>query len=175
MCIATVIQTASNSVGMFIGARYVLLAQIYVMILSSRGFAGILRFLIGFGLTFAAAAAPVLITEVAYPSQRAPATSLYNTLWYAYSCNTFPSPLTSLNLSLPGYFESNSLTLWAGSWEASCEFLVSLLAEAIGRGNGSEKQAQITDGMFLLQRLCGVRFAAPHGRYACQYLSFCQP
>ncbi|KAI0744334.1 general substrate transporter [Daedaleopsis nitida] len=60
MCIATVLQTASTSVGMFIGAR----------------------FLIGFGLTFAAAAAPVLVTEIAYPSQRAPATSLYNTLWF---------------------------------------------------------------------------------------------
>ncbi|KAH9859167.1 hexose transporter [Lenzites betulinus] len=59
MCIATVLQTASHSVGMFIGAR----------------------FLIGFGLTFAAAAAPVLITEIAYPTQRGPATSLYNTLW----------------------------------------------------------------------------------------------
>ncbi|RPD54434.1 general substrate transporter [Lentinus tigrinus ALCF2SS1-7] len=60
MCIATVIQTASNSVGMFIGAR----------------------FLIGWGLTFAAAAAPVLVTEIAYPTHRAPATSLYNTLWF---------------------------------------------------------------------------------------------
>ncbi|OSC96750.1 general substrate transporter [Trametes coccinea BRFM310] len=60
MCIATVLQTASHSVGMFIGAR----------------------FLIGFGLTFAAAAAPVLITEIAYPTQRGPATSLYNTLWF---------------------------------------------------------------------------------------------
>ena len=38
-------------------------------------------FLIGFGLTFAAAAAPVLVTEIAYPTHRAPATSLYNTLW----------------------------------------------------------------------------------------------
>ncbi|CAL1706001.1 unnamed protein product [Somion occarium] len=54
------IQTASHSVGMFIGAR----------------------FMIGFGLTFAAAAAPVLITEVAFPSQRGPATSLYNSLWF---------------------------------------------------------------------------------------------
>ncbi|KIP06118.1 hypothetical protein PHLGIDRAFT_128472 [Phlebiopsis gigantea 11061_1 CR5-6] len=60
MCIATVIQTASQSVGMFIGAR----------------------FMIGFGLTFAASAAPVLVTELAYPSQRAPVTSLYNTLWF---------------------------------------------------------------------------------------------
>ncbi|KAL4257195.1 major facilitator superfamily protein [Pleurotus pulmonarius] len=60
MIAATVIQTASHSVGMFIGAR----------------------FLIGFGLTFAASAAPLLVTEVAFPSQRAQATSMYNTLWY---------------------------------------------------------------------------------------------
>ncbi|KAA1472818.1 general substrate transporter [Dentipellis sp. KUC8613] len=60
MLIATAIQTASNSVHMFIGAR----------------------FLIGFGLTFAAAAAPLLVTEIAYPSQRGQATSMYNTLWY---------------------------------------------------------------------------------------------
>ncbi|GJE90048.1 MFS transporter, sugar porter [Phanerochaete sordida] len=60
MCAATVIQTASQSVGMFIAAR----------------------FIIGFGLTFAASAAPVLVTELAYPSQRAPVTSLYNTLWF---------------------------------------------------------------------------------------------
>ncbi|KAH8107644.1 general substrate transporter [Cristinia sonorae] len=60
MCIATVLQTASNSVGMFIGAR----------------------FMIGFGLTFSAAAAPVLITEVSYPTLRGPSTSLYNSLWF---------------------------------------------------------------------------------------------
>ncbi|TCD67310.1 hypothetical protein EIP91_000280 [Steccherinum ochraceum] len=60
MCGATILQTASNSVGMFIGAR----------------------FMIGFGLTFSAAAAPVLITEVAYPTLRAPSTSLYNSLWF---------------------------------------------------------------------------------------------
>ncbi|CAA7260767.1 unnamed protein product [Cyclocybe aegerita] len=57
---ATILQTASNTVGMFIGAR----------------------FLIGFGLTFAAAAAPLLVTEIAYPTHRAQATSMYNTLWY---------------------------------------------------------------------------------------------
>ncbi|KAJ3528956.1 hypothetical protein NMY22_g9196 [Coprinellus aureogranulatus] len=61
MCIATAIQTASQSVGMFIGAR----------------------FLIGFGLTFAAAAAPLLVTELAYPTARAPLTSTYNSLWYS--------------------------------------------------------------------------------------------
>jgi MFS family permease len=61
MIIATVLQTASQSVGMFIGAR----------------------FLIGFGLTFAAYAAPMLVTEIAYPPYRAPLTSLYNSLWYS--------------------------------------------------------------------------------------------
>ncbi|EIW78561.1 hexose transporter [Coniophora puteana RWD-64-598 SS2] len=63
MLIATALQTASQSVGMFIGAR----------------------FLIGFGLTFAANAAPLLVTEVAYPAYRAPLTSLYNSLWYSGS------------------------------------------------------------------------------------------
>ncbi|KAH0835885.1 hexose transporter [Lanmaoa asiatica] len=63
MCIATAIQTASQSVGMFIGAR----------------------FLIGFGNTFAANAAPMLVTELAYPTYRAPLTSLYNSLWYSGS------------------------------------------------------------------------------------------
>jgi len=60
MLVGVAIQTASHSLGMFIGAR----------------------FLIGFGLTFAANAAPMLVTEVAYPTYRAPLTSLYNSLWY---------------------------------------------------------------------------------------------
>lgn len=41
------------------------------------------RFLIGFGLTFAANAAPMLVTELSYPKYRAPLTSLYNSLWYS--------------------------------------------------------------------------------------------
>lgn len=61
MCGATALQTAAQSVGMFIGAR----------------------FLIGFGLTFAANAAPMLVTEIAYPPYRAPLTSLYNSLWFS--------------------------------------------------------------------------------------------
>ncbi|KAF8439050.1 hexose transporter [Boletus edulis BED1] len=61
MCIGAAIQTASQSVGMFIGAR----------------------FLIGFGNTFAANAAPLLITELSYPTYRAPLTSLYNSFWYS--------------------------------------------------------------------------------------------
>jgi sugar porter (SP) family MFS transporter len=61
MIIGTIVQTLSHNVGTFIGAR----------------------FCIGFGLTFAANAAPLLVTELAYPSQRAPLTSLYNSLWYS--------------------------------------------------------------------------------------------
>lgn len=61
MIAACALQTASQSVGMFIGAR----------------------FLIGFGLTFAANAAPMLVTEIAYPPYRAALTSLYNSLWYS--------------------------------------------------------------------------------------------
>ena len=41
------------------------------------------RFLIGFGLSFAANGAAMLITELSYPSYRAPLTSLYNSLWYS--------------------------------------------------------------------------------------------
>ncbi|KAF7964943.1 hypothetical protein HWV62_1464 [Athelia sp. TMB] len=61
MTIATAIQGAAQSVNMFIGAR----------------------FLIGFGLTFAANAAPMLVTEVSYPLYRAQLTSTYNSLWYS--------------------------------------------------------------------------------------------
>ena len=39
------------------------------------------RFLIGFGLTFASSGAAMLVTELSYPSYRAPLTSLYNSLW----------------------------------------------------------------------------------------------
>ncbi|KAH8111990.1 hexose transporter [Phellopilus nigrolimitatus] len=54
-----IIQTASQSVNMFIGSR----------------------FMLGFGLGFCTAAAPMLVTEIAYPTQRAPISSVYNALW----------------------------------------------------------------------------------------------
>jgi len=61
MTIATALQGAAQSSGMFIGAR----------------------FLIGFGLTFAANAAPMLVSEIAYPRYRAQLTATYNSLWYS--------------------------------------------------------------------------------------------
>jgi MFS family permease len=41
------------------------------------------RFMIGFGLTFAANAAPMLVTEISYPKYRPQLTSMYNSLWYS--------------------------------------------------------------------------------------------
>ncbi|KAH8103088.1 hexose transporter [Cristinia sonorae] len=61
MLVAVVLQAAAQNWGMFIGAR----------------------FLIGFGLSFAANAAPMLVTEISYPKYRATLTSLYNSFWYS--------------------------------------------------------------------------------------------
>ncbi|KIM53689.1 hypothetical protein SCLCIDRAFT_31674 [Scleroderma citrinum Foug A] len=58
MLAATALQTASQSVRMFIAAR----------------------FLIGLGLAIAGNASPMLITELAYPEYRAQMTSLYNSI-----------------------------------------------------------------------------------------------
>ncbi|KZT63382.1 hexose transporter [Daedalea quercina L-15889] len=41
------------------------------------------RFLIGYGVCFATNAAPMLVTEISYPTYRAPLTSVYNSLWYS--------------------------------------------------------------------------------------------
>ncbi|PSR70584.1 hypothetical protein PHLCEN_2v13522 [Hermanssonia centrifuga] len=61
MIVGVAIQSASQNLGMFIAAR----------------------FLIGFGLTFASNSAPMLVTELSYPLYRAQLTALYNSLWYS--------------------------------------------------------------------------------------------
>ncbi|KIY47495.1 hexose transporter [Fistulina hepatica ATCC 64428] len=58
MIIATAVQTASQSDGMFIGARYT------------------------FDSSLCPNAAPMLVTELSYPSYRAQLTAAYNSLWY---------------------------------------------------------------------------------------------
>ncbi|KAH9945447.1 general substrate transporter [Epithele typhae] len=60
MLLGVALQSAAFRIEMFIGARV----------------------LIGFGLTFALNAAPLLITELAYPTQRGKLTSMYNASWY---------------------------------------------------------------------------------------------
>jgi MFS family permease len=59
MLIGVAVQTAATSVGMFIGCR----------------------FLIGFGLSFAGLASPLLIGELAFPTHRGTAVSLYGVNW----------------------------------------------------------------------------------------------
>lgn len=54
------LQGAAQNTGMFIAARGVL----------------------GFGLAFNITAAPILLLELAYPTQRSPMVSIYNALWY---------------------------------------------------------------------------------------------
>ncbi|KAJ9101083.1 hypothetical protein QFC21_003301 [Naganishia friedmannii] len=63
MLVGVALQTAAQNIGMFIGAR----------------------FIIGFGLTFACAAAPLLTTELSFLTHRGPLTSLYNSSWYSGS------------------------------------------------------------------------------------------
>ncbi|KAL7940830.1 general substrate transporter [Trichoderma barbatum] len=79
MLIGVILQTASMNVGMFVAARIVL----------------------GFGVTVALTAAPILITELAHPRDRVTFTSLFQTTWYLgaiiaawVTYGTFPMPST---------------------------------------------------------------------------------
>jgi MFS family permease len=76
LCVAIAIQTAANSLGMFIAAR----------------------FLIGFGLAFSTTAAPLLITEIAYPGYRGPLTSAYSSFWYTGAIAAGWSTLGAANI-----------------------------------------------------------------------------
>lgn len=55
----SILQACTQTIGMFIASR----------------------FLIGLGTTFTQMASPLLISEISYPTQRGPLTSLYNSLW----------------------------------------------------------------------------------------------
>ncbi|KAG2141195.1 general substrate transporter [Suillus bovinus] len=70
---------------MFIGA-VVMLAGVLTQALSTniQVFLGA-RLLIGFGMAFSINAAPLLISELSYPTHRGKMTSLYNSLWYSGS------------------------------------------------------------------------------------------
>ncbi|EKM58308.1 uncharacterized protein PHACADRAFT_252522 [Phanerochaete carnosa HHB-10118-sp] len=63
MFAGAMVQATARSIGAFIGARG----------------------MIGFGLSFGLNAAPLLITELAYPTQRGKLTSSYNASWYVGS------------------------------------------------------------------------------------------
>ncbi|KAG2341803.1 general substrate transporter [Suillus weaverae] len=70
---------------MFIGA-VVMLAGVLTQATSTtmHVFIGA-RVLIGFGMSFSINAAPLLISELSYPTHRGKMTSLYNSLWYSGS------------------------------------------------------------------------------------------
>ncbi|KAF7795673.1 hypothetical protein EIP86_006838 [Pleurotus ostreatoroseus] len=102
MLAAVGIQTGASNLNMFIAAR----------------------FLIGFGLTFAANAAPMLVTEISYPLYRAQLTALYNSLWYSgnivaswttfgteFISNNWAWRIPSLLQGLPSLFQF-FLVLW---------------------------------------------------------------
>lgn len=76
MLIGVAVQTAAQNTGMFIGCRFVSHRKRALPSRADRSQ------LIGFGLSFACLAAPVLITELAFPTHRGPLTSLYNSTWY---------------------------------------------------------------------------------------------
>ncbi|GBE88765.1 hexose transporter [Sparassis crispa] len=84
MLIGVGVQSAAYNLGMFIGAR----------------------FCIGFGLTFAANAAPMLVTEISYPTYRAPLTSAYNSL-----CISTANSLSGFPPSSKGKYEQALKTL----------------------------------------------------------------
>ncbi|KAG2147560.1 general substrate transporter [Suillus clintonianus] len=73
---------------MFIGA-FIVLAGVFTQAFSTtvHVFVGA-RVLIGIGTAFSINAAPLLISELSYPTHRGKLTSLYNTMWYFGSINS---------------------------------------------------------------------------------------
>ncbi|KAG8717733.1 hypothetical protein FRC08_006793 [Ceratobasidium sp. 394] len=71
--------------GIFAGATLTLVgAIIQTLARNLPTFVGA-RFLIGFGTNLGMMASPLLISELAYPTHRAPLTALYNCLWFSGS------------------------------------------------------------------------------------------
>ena len=75
MLLGAGLQTGSRNVGMFIAARFIGTDGSKEAIICSCYFA------VGFGVAIASLSAPMLTTELAFPSHRAPLTALYNTSW----------------------------------------------------------------------------------------------
>ncbi|KAG9124450.1 hypothetical protein FRC07_011594 [Ceratobasidium sp. 392] len=84
--------------GIFTGATITLAGAIVQTLTRNLSTFVAARFLIGFGTTLAMMASPLLISELAYPTHRAPLTALYNCLWFSGSivAGVFPSLPPSL-------------------------------------------------------------------------------
>ncbi|KAI1783953.1 general substrate transporter [Ganoderma leucocontextum] len=74
------------------------------------------------------AAAPVLVTEIAYPSHRAPATSLYNTLWFLGSITAYLARIaTQLSAAWTTFGTFNVPTSWAWRIPSAIQALPSVI------------------------------------------------
>lgn len=114
MIVGTVLQTASQNVRMFIGARW----------------------LIGFGLNFAATGAPMLISELAYPSKLTSHfpfhSAAYNNILSTRSARAADLPLqqplvSSLSNNLVAIlksFENFTQDLWKFHSGVDCEYSI---------------------------------------------------
>ncbi|CEL56221.1 Lactose permease OS=Kluyveromyces lactis (strain ATCC 8585 / CBS 2359 / DSM 70799 / NBRC 1267 / NRRL Y-1140 / WM37) GN=LAC12 PE=3 SV=1 [Rhizoctonia solani AG-1 IB] len=69
--------------GIFVGSVIVLAGAITQTLTTNLHTFVVARFMIGFGTTLAMMASPLLISELAYPTHRAPLTALYNSLWFS--------------------------------------------------------------------------------------------
>jgi sugar porter (SP) family MFS transporter len=77
------IDTWGRRYGMFIGAMTIVLGTIIQGVSHSRGqFMGG-RFLLGFGVSIAAAAGPMYVVEINHPAYRGRVGAMYNTLWFS--------------------------------------------------------------------------------------------
>ncbi|KAL1405631.1 hypothetical protein Q8F55_009270 [Vanrija albida] len=68
--------------GVFVGCCILIVASILQGSAQNAGMFIASRGLIGFGLSFSLLASPILISELAYPTFRAPFTALFSTQWY---------------------------------------------------------------------------------------------
>lgn len=78
MLCASALQTAAQSIYMFIGARF--LIGLGLSFASENFTAPVLQYTY---ITVPENAAPLLVTELSTPEYRAPLTSLYSSLWYS--------------------------------------------------------------------------------------------
>ncbi|KAH7884734.1 hypothetical protein F5I97DRAFT_1812799 [Phlebopus sp. FC_14] len=77
------------------------------------------RVLLGFGLAFSVNAAPLLVSELSYPTQRSKMTALFNTLWYLGSAIAAWICLAAYEIAGDSYWSWRVPTLL----QAVCPFL----------------------------------------------------
>ena len=80
------VDTWGRRIGMFIGSCTIILGTVIQgTTISTHNLGQFMagRFVLGFGVSIAAAAGPIYVVEVCHPAYRGVVTGLYNTFWYA--------------------------------------------------------------------------------------------